>query len=264
MKAPAKAGSRTTMNKGYWDAMAHCYEDEIMSVFHADAKGLIRKRISRIASPKHAVADIGCGIGHFLAFLSGKFGRVYANDISPELLRRAREDHAWRGNITFLGGDISAAFKKIPKVECAVSVNSLISSSAAVRIAMLKAIAACLKPGGHLILVVPSLESSLFVDMRFFQWRCRNGMQPSRALKTVYPGNPAEDNKARQGILSIDGVMTKHYIKEELEALLADAGMQMTEALKIEYGWDSEFSHPPSWMKGPYPWDWFVTARKRA
>jgi hypothetical protein len=32
--------------------------------------------------------------------------------------------------------------------------------------------------------------------------------------------------------------------------------------VKLEYGWKTEFSHPPRWMKAPFPWDWLVTARK--
>ncbi len=251
------------MDKSYWDSMAGAYEKEILSVLHSDERGLIRARLRAIASDKASVADIGCGIGHFLPLLSENFGKVYANDISSELLRRAREDHGHRTNIQFLPGDIRIVFKKIPRVDCVVSVNSLISSSMSIREMMFKAIAARLKPKGHLILVVPSLESMMLVDVRFLQWKRRTGVAPFKALKSVYPLSRMQDNKFRQGVIAIDGVATKHYLKEELEVILASQKMDVLEIVKIEYDWHSELEHPPLWMQAPYPWDWLVVARRK-
>lgn len=251
------------MNKEYWDGMAGAYEDQILSVLHNDKRALIKAEIDKISSKKASVADVGCGIGHFLPLLSESFGQVYANDISKALLERARHDHGHRPNISFLPGDISAVFKKIPRVDCAVSVNALIASSMSIRDKIFKAIADRLKPRGHLILVVPSLESMLLVDIRFLQWQLKAGISPVKALKNVYPSEPLRDNKARQGIFPIDGVATKHYLKEELEVILAAHKMDVHKIAKIEYGWDSELEAPPAWMQAPYPWDWLVVARKK-
>ncbi len=251
-----------TMNTKYWDGMAKTYEDEVLSVLHSDRQGLIKQRLHILASKKKSVADVGCGIGHFLPLLSGLYDKVYANDISKELLKRAVSVHGHRGNIDFLAGDIAAVFKKIPKVDCIVSVNSLISSCMAVRDRMMSAISKRLKPGGHLILVVPSLESALLVDVRFTQWKKKRGFGAAKALRSVYPLKPAADNLARQGIFPIDGVATKHYLQEELRVLLSDHRMRLKEISKIEYPWDSEFEHPPQWMRVPYPWDWFVIAQR--
>ena len=254
--------STREMDTKYWDGMARGYEKEIFSVLHIDERGLIRETLRRIASKKDTVADIGCGIGHFLPLLSELFGRVYANDISRGLLERAKDDHGKLSNISFLHGDIRTVFKKFPKVDCAVSVNSLISSSVAIRHRMLSAIAAILKSRGHFVLVVPSLESSFFVDVRFAQWKWKDGMDRSRAVRSVYPGDPSADHKARQGVLAIDGVATKHYLREELQLLLVEAGFKVLEIRKVEYSWDTELDKPPRWMREPYPWDWFVVAQR--
>ena len=253
---------RREMDRRYWDGMAKKYEAEIFSVLHSDAKGRIARHLRRIASKARSVADIGCGIGHFLPTLAKHFGRVYANDISQELLDRAKERYGRLSNVTYLHGDIRSAFKKLPKVDCVVSVNSLISSAVGVRRRMLEAIAKILKPDGRLVLVVPSLESSLFVDVRFAQWKWHDGMQSARAVRSVYPRDAQADNKARQGILPIDGVATKHYLEDELRLLLSEVRLKTIAVEKIEYGWDTEFEKPPRWMKAPYPWDWLVVARK--
>jgi SAM-dependent methyltransferase len=176
------------MDRSYWDGMAKGYEDEIFSVLHNDRQGLIRDHIRRISSPQNKlVADVGCGIGHCLALLADHFKHVYAIDISRKLLKRARQSHGHRANIDFHGGDIVSVFRKLPAVDCVVSVNSLISSSGPVRERMLKAIARCLKPQGHLVLVVPSLESALLVDQRFAQWKRRLGTSHAAILHSVYP-----------------------------------------------------------------------------
>jgi hypothetical protein len=49
---------------------------------------------------------------------------------------------------------------------------------------------------------------------------------------------------------------------EELEALLGERGFVVEEVEKLEYGWDTEFTDPPAWMGAPYPWDWFLVARR--
>jgi SAM-dependent methyltransferase len=251
------------MNKKYWDGMAGAYEDEILSVLHSDTCGLIKARLKKISSKKASVADVGCGIGHFLPLLSESFGKVYANDLSAELLGRAEETCGHLKNITFLAGDISSVFKKIPRVDCVVSVNALISSSMAIREKIFQAISDRLKPQGYLVLVVPSWESMLLVDVRYLQWKRAFGFLPEKALKSVYPSDPLTDNKARQGVFAIDGVATKHYLKEELEALLSSYKLDTLEFVKIEYSWDSELDCPPAWMQAPYPWDWLVVARRR-
>ncbi|HMK02774.1 MAG TPA: hypothetical protein VK489_01230, partial [Ferruginibacter sp.] len=66
----------------------------------------------------------------------------------------------------------------------------------------------------------------------------------------------------KQGVTDIDDVPTKHYLKEELELLLALEGFGVNLIKKINYGWDTEFHKPPKWLKDPYPWDWMCTAKK--
>ena len=69
-------------------------------------------------------------------------------------------------------------------------------------------------------------------------------------------------NNIKQGVTDIDNVPTKHYLKEELELLLALEGFEVTLIKKINYEWLTEFHKPPKWLAKPYPWDWMCTAKK--
>lgn len=250
------------MDQDYWDGMAQVYEQEIFSVFHNDRQGLIKDMVRQIARPEATVADIGCGIGHFLPILSACFGHVYANDLSARLLGSASEKYGGAGNVTFLHGDVGVVFKKIPRVDCVFSVNALISSSISVRQRMLQAMSAILKPGGHLVLVVPALESALFVDLKFMHWKWKDGMTLPAAVRSTFPPQDSGRDRIRQGIVSIDGVATKHYLREELILRLSDFSLDVLDICKIKYGWETEFEDPPEWTGIPQPWDWLVLAKK--
>jgi SAM-dependent methyltransferase len=251
------------MDRGYWDGIADVYEKEIFSVLHNDHQGLIKEEINKAASPDATVADIGCGIGYFIPILADAFGHVYANDISGKLLKTAKSSYGDLPNVTFLRGDVGFVFKRIPKVDCILSVNSLISSSISVRQRMLQAMSAILRPGGKFILVVPSLESKLFVDLKHMHWKWKEGMALPAALRSTFAQNDNESGRVRQGIIHIDGVATKHYLREELFVRLSDFDLEVENIRKIKYGWETEFENPPEWMGEPYPWDWLVTAKKK-
>ena len=47
--------------------------------------------IGQFLSPAAAILDIGCGIGRMLKPLAQRFRKVYGVDISPEMIRRAKE-----------------------------------------------------------------------------------------------------------------------------------------------------------------------------
>ena len=66
-----------------------------------------------------------------------------------------------------------------------------------------------------------------------------------------------------EGNTTIDEVLHKHYLKEELELLLTSEGLAPKEFQKIEYEWGTEFNKPPKWLKEPKPWDWMVLAQKK-
>ena len=52
-----------------------------------------------------AVVDIGCGVGRLTRAIAARASRVYAIDVSSEMVRRAQDAHRDIGNVQWLVGD---------------------------------------------------------------------------------------------------------------------------------------------------------------
>jgi SAM-dependent methyltransferase len=249
------------MNRDYWNAVADTYEDEIFSVLAHDTSGLIRDRVKRYGGPGRTAADLGCGVGHCLPLLTGQFGRVFACDLSPDCLDQARKAHGKRAGLDFEVIDLARGGGSFPSVDFALCINVLITSSLAQRTRILANLHRYLKDDGHILIVVPSVESGLLTSARLIQWNQRSGHRASVAENLGLP-RTGSVRQVHRGHLTIDGVVTKHYLREELEFLLPDHGLNVLEIEKIPYPWTSEFTQPPNWMGEPLPWDWLVLARR--
>ena len=113
------------------------------------------------------------------------------------------------------------------------------------------------------MLVVPSLESALLTDFRLIECNLRHGLRPGSAVRSGFQSSPkAGRSRVHEGVLRIEQVETKHFLREELLILLCNRGMRTLEIEKIEYPWNTEFTNTPRWMQAPYPWDWLFVARK--
>jgi len=251
------------MKREYWNNLAASYEDEIFSVLENDRKKLILKLIKKYGSGAKTANDFGCGIGHFLPMLSANFDRVNAIDISYKFIAKAKNKYKHLPNIEYITADLAKPRLRLEKTYFALSVNMLIMPSLVCRARILDCLAKHILKNGHLLLVVPSLESAMLVDFRLIEWNLRNGINPSSVVRSIFDEPKKSDNRyLHQGIVPIDSVPTKHYLKEEVIALLESKKLRITDICKIEYPWNTEFASPPKWMKEPYPWDWLVVAQK--
>ena len=246
------------MNRTYWEKIAPAYDDEIFDVLANDKKRIIRKTIKRFASKQASVIDIGCAIGKWLPLLSPAFKKVYAIDISQQNLDIAKSIYPGLKNITYQRVDMSNPGSKIPKCEFAVCINAILTGTQKKRNIFFKNLQKCVKKNGHLILVIPSLESSMLTSIIRQQWN------PDKDVKKLISKNKslAQLQNLLEGNASIDGIPHKHYLKEELELLLKNEGFVAEKFSKIEYEWNTEFLKPPRWLKEPKPWDWMILAKK--
>lgn len=252
------------MDEKYWDKVAADYNGEIFSVFEQDRSGVIRSHIERLGSPELVAGDFGCGVGKFLGVLAENFGRVHAIDLSQELLEQAREKWVGLENVAYAKKDLSSGRVKLEKVDFALSVNVAIMASRRIRMGIIRTIARHLRKSAHLLMVVPSVESALLADVRLLDWNIRSGMGYERAVaESLGDADIDQERSIRQGAVDIDGVPTKHYLREELDVIFAEEPLDIVSVEKVEYSWDTEFAEPPKWMKEPYPWDWAVLLRKK-
>ncbi len=248
-----------SMDEKYWDKIAVDYDGEIFSALASDRNEVIVSVIQQFGSKRAVACDFGCGVGKFLPVLAENFRTVYALDLSGQLLEQARQNCKNLCNVSFSKTDLSKNKLKLTRVDFGLCVNVLIMPSRKVRVAVFYTIAEHLLTGSHLVLVVPSLESALLSDYRLVQWNLKEGCSYEEAVSDLDNDSTAS---VRQGLVEIDGVPTKHYLKEELIAFLKDKPFNIVSIEKVEYSWDTEFDTPPKWMKEPYPWDWLLVLKK--
>jgi SAM-dependent methyltransferase len=251
------------MKRDYWESLADNYEAEIFEVSKEDRNGTVLSALDKYAKPNATASDIGCGIGHFLPALSARFNKVVAIDLSAKCIARAQAAHPNLPNISYMAMDLFKPNARLPKADFAFSCNSILTASLKHRNHMLDVVCKHLRPKGHLILVVPSLESTLLKNARLIEWNLKDGAAPGSAARTGFKKNRHDlERRIHEGIVQIDGVETKHYLGEELTILMKDRNMMPIDIQKIEYSWKTEFATPPRWMKDPFPWDWLCIAQK--
>lgn len=250
------------MDETYWNALQDSYATAIFSVLDHDASGQIAARIAAQADPTQVAADFGCGPGQILPLLRPHFGTVHACDWSSGLLQAAKREINADETVQFhrldLSGDTAAPFAPVDFGLCC---NVLIMPDAETRERIWNRLTALIAPRGTLLLVVPSHESALFTGFRRMDWNLRAGLDGAaaedRSLETS-AGSAARE----QGVRPIDGVPTKHFLREELTVHLRDRGFTRLTFEKLPYAWSTEFEHPPEWMGEPRPWHWLVEARR--
>ena len=248
------------MDEAAWDRIAPDFDEWVLDVAANDRQGLISNCLQRLGGKDRIAADIGCGVGRGLDMIAEHFGKVYATDISRNCLAIAERDLARFHNIRYIHADLSVEHGLPEPVDVAVCTNTLLIASLQKREAMFHHLCQCVKPGGHLLLVVPALESALYVSYRMVRNNRYSGMPPKAALSKAR----REMSALEHGIVLIDGVPTKHHLKEELHDLLEAERMLVIATDKIEYPWSFVMEEPPEGMSGYCPWNWMVVAQRVA
>lgn len=252
------------MTRAYWDALADTYEEQIFSVFGNDHAGLIADQIGQHGDPAKTAADLGCGPGQITPLLARSFAEVHACDVSGRLLNRARRACAGLSNVGFYRHDLASAEEpEFAPVDFVLCINVLLAADLEVRERLWHRVTSLVAADGVLLLVVPSLESALYANYRRVDWHLRSGFTAGQAL---HHGLAQEGSvpQLEQGVRQIEGVATKHYLREEIIAQLADRSLVVENVAQLSYDWTTEFADPPEWLGAPFPWNWLVVARRHA
>lgn len=249
------------MNAKHWDNLAATFEEEVMSSLHSDKNKILFKAIKKYVKKKDNVADYGCGVGGFLPLLSSCSKKISACDFSPKCIDIAKMKFAGKKNINLFVHDLTKPLSL--KCDVAIAANVLISHQPEMLKKMLKTMSATVKKGGYLIVVVPAMESSLFVFQKIMEIRIAGGESVNKAKKYIEKKIKSDMISLADGVVKVGSVPTKHYIGEEFESLLHQFKMETVERNKLEYDWDTELVNPPKGLTGPFPFDWMFVAKKK-
>jgi SAM-dependent methyltransferase len=256
------ANLRRAVNEAYWDSVAADYCGNILSVFEHDTTGLVRARIGDAEFRGARAADMGCGVGKFTSLLAARFGEVEACDLSTRCLDEARRHCAEFGNITYHQLDFARDVSPFEPVDFVLCVNVLIMPSLDERMRAWRMVTNQVVSGGTLLLVVPSHESMLYVNFRTLGWGLHAGLSCAQTLRRNVP-QTGSIRDLHQGVRPLEGVPTKHYLREELEVMLDEHHFEVSELIKLEHDWATVIADPEQIVAGPPSWQWLVVARRR-
>lgn len=233
----------------HWDQIAPQWTDEIFNSLQHDRKRVITTALKLAAFEGASVADFGCGIGVYLPVLSRLFARVHGFDHSAACIRMARRRFQGQKTITLsVAGETPKQFRG--RFDAVLCVNTALHPKRKIWQGILRSTYELLKPGGALVLVVPALQSAQLLE------RAERGHSD-----IVIAPDPHEKGGGARAV-SIEGVPTKHYTRDELLAALKGLGFTRCKIQRVEYSWPSQGVKPTPELRHLKPWDWLVTARR--
>lgn len=253
------------MDARYWEGVGESYEKLIFDSALEDKHGAVLRALDEHADPRGTVCDLGCGVGHYLPLLAARFGRVLGVEPAASLIAQARARCAELPNVELVQADLSTSRRRVTGrgAGFAVCANVLISADQSTCSAILRALRRQLAQAGRALIVVPSLESALFANSRLVEWNERLGHSREDALGCGIALTRRSARELLDGLVRIDALPTRHYLREQLEVWLRSEGFEVLRIDKVEYDWATEFEKPPSWMRrGPGPWDWMAVAER--
>ncbi len=254
------------MDVKYWNDFADEYDEFVIDAFTYGRLNTIAATLEKYASPELDVADYGCGPGKILPFLAQKFQQVYAYDFSNKLLDGARQRCKELKNVEIAQADLSKPVDDLPMVDVLVTLNAIIMPDANLRLRFMRGMASRIKPGGHLVMNVPAVESLLYSAFRETEWYRKQGFTPKKAEFQTDISSLSGPRMLAQGVMYRGTEPTKHYLREELVVLVRDEmKLDLIDIVKMEYDWATDFEDDdiPDWMGEPYPWDWLVIAKAK-
>lgn len=235
------------MNRKEWNKHASTFEKNVCDITREETDDQMRRLVARVKLPKNAtLVDMGCGIGTFILRYGEKFERIEGVEYASRTIARAKKRCADVRGVTWRTMGIERASRVIGRRgDLTVCMNVITSHSTARRAAQWRSIAGVTKRGGYALIVVPSIESEMMVELEY---------QARKKKKT-----PLEHD---DGVVERDGAYQKHFGREELNRLVSDEGFAVERIAKIYYPWAKEgMRETPSRAK-KRPWDWACLAKR--
>jgi 2-polyprenyl-3-methyl-5-hydroxy-6-metoxy-1,4-benzoquinol methylase len=231
------------MSKNQWDRLATCFEDEVCDIT-AVSGDLLSELVHRVRpGDDRVLVDAGCGIGSFIDRFGSRYGEIVAFDFAPRMVGRAKQRCKHMPHVTWRTMGLEDAASKIgPVGDLTVCLNVITSTNVDLRERQWTSLAGLSKPGGQVLVVVPSIESARHV------------------IKHIDASNEIHGSKVDDGLIFRGDEHQKHYGREELRQTVWCHGLRVQSLRRIFYPWTDEgLSEELSVRR---PWDWVCLARK--
>ena len=244
----------------FWSRAAKSYEDDFVDPYRAEVRSPLVHALRRLADPSHKiVADLGCGIGPLLPFLSEHFRQVFAIDFAEGMLQRARERCHNLRNVQFFHLPLTDLASLFQRIDVAVAVNSLVMPDIAELEESLQQIRRLLRPGGVFLGIVPSMDAVHYYSM----------LLVDRALAAGKPIEVARKNAAHHaehatydfafGQFRFQGLEQHFWQPFEVRYRLCRAGFRRIHLARVSLAWE-QFAYEKDLKEYPPPWDWYFEA----
>ncbi len=244
-----------------WDKIAKKYHKEVISPFQEGVSNPLLGKLEKIKNSKSkTIADIGCGIGETINFLSRRFKTVYAIDFSPAMVSLAKEQ-SQKNNVKCIVKDMRNLGEFKSKFDVVISVNSVIMPKIEDVGRSLKSICDTLKKGGEFYGIFPSMESILYQGFLILEDQLKKHDQ-KKASEITRKILERENYNFITGNYKEGDNLQKFYYDFELKIRLQNAGFKKVRISKVLYPWKKEISSFERFPGKPKMWDWFVSAKK--
>ncbi|ADE53144.1 class I SAM-dependent methyltransferase [Coraliomargarita akajimensis] len=244
------------MDLSYWDKTLQNYAAEIVSVYDLDADCVVTSLIRRLArsGASDSAADLGCGIGQFTQFLSSCYDRVESCDFSSQGLQLTQERCASLQHIHYHQLDLTSDPVPFNPVDLVLCINVLMMPSMDERLRAWRTVSNQVRQSGHLILVVPAVESIMMERHCELGQQLHEGHSCQDSLEATLPEHSTAMD-FHQGVYIIDRVRTKHYLKHELIAMLNDHQFNIQQIQPLRYRAAGQTQDLDTW-------DWLILAQR--
>ena len=231
------------MSRRSWNRIAKDFEVAVCDVTRSSGQQVAELVRRTHPNQKKTLIDAGCGIGSFTRRFGKRFGRVLAFDFAANMVRRARQRCAAVRNVAWSTmGLEDAATKRGSVGDLIACLNVITSTDPKLRARQWESLAGLATPGGHVLVVVPSLESA------------------RRVAKYADADNLVHNSDFKTGIVYRGEYQQKHYTRDELRDTLASEGLRSLSLKRIRYAWSDDGVDDPGLAP---PWSWVALARKR-
>lgn len=245
----------------YWSKAAEIYEREFIDPYREAVRSPLHEVLDAVQnSANKTVADLGCGLGPLLPFLSGRFGKVVAIDFAEGMLARARERCTGLTNIEFQERSLTDLESLETSLDVATAVNSIVMPDVAEQEKVLGQIRRCLRPDGIFLGILPAMDAVHYYTMLLVDRALAAGKPLPAARKNAAHHNDHELYDFAFGQFRFQGIEQHFWQPFEIRYRFRRAGFRSVQLKRVWLDW-KQFSCAKDLTRYRPPWDWFFLAK---